>query len=109
MGIKREIFNIKSLKDFETLALDVFQYQYRNIPIYQEFCNLLNCNNTSVNSIQDIPFLPIQFFKSHIISDDKNSETIFSSSGTTGSVLSKHYISDLNLYKESFTYAFQQF
>lgn len=109
MGIKNEIFNIKSTKDFEGLALDVFQYQYKNISVYREFCDLLNCNYKVVKSIQDIPFLPIQFFKSHKISDDKNSETIFSSSGTTGSILSKHYISDLNLYKESFTNAFQHF
>jgi len=109
VGIKNEIFNIKSTKDFEGLALDVFQYQYKNISVYREFCDLLNCNYKVVKSIQDIPFLPIQFFKSHKISDDKNSETIFSSSGTTGSILSKHYISDLNLYKESFTNAFQHF
>lgn len=109
MIIENEIFNIKSSQDFESTALDIFQYQYKSIPIYKEFCDLLNCNYQSVKSIFDIPFLPIQFFKSHIISDAKNSNKIFSSSGTTGSVLSKHYIANINLYKESFTNAFNQF
>jgi phenylacetate-coenzyme A ligase PaaK-like adenylate-forming protein len=106
---ENEIFNIKSPQDFESIAIDIFQYQYKNIPVYQNFCNLLNCNHQSVKSIFDIPFLPIQFFKSHIISDSNISENIFSSSGTTGSVLSKHYIANTNLYKESFTNAFNQF
>ncbi|MFT4698269.1 MAG: phenylacetate-coenzyme A ligase PaaK-like adenylate-forming protein [Flavobacteriaceae bacterium] len=109
MITENEIFNIKSPQDFESIAIDIFQYQYKNIPVYQNFCNLLNCNHQSVKSIFDIPFLPIQFFKSHIISDSNISENIFSSSGTTGSVLSKHYIANTNLYKESFTNAFNQF
>ena len=109
MKIENEIFNIKSSHDFETIALDIFQYQYKNIPVYQEFCKLLNCNYQSVTSILDIPFLPIQFFKSHVVSDSQISEKIFSSSGTTGSVLSKHYVASIKLYKESFTKAFKQF
>lgn len=63
-----------------------------------------------VNTLEEIPFLPIQFFKSHqIIEKEASSEKIFSSSGTTGSITSKHFIKDLSIYKKSFTQAFQQF
>ncbi len=105
--LEKEIFNINTSEDFERLAIKVFQYQYENIKVYRDFCELLNVNTTQVKSIKDIPFLPIQFFKSHkIIANHLTEETIFTSSGTTGSINSKHYVPDLKLYEESFLKAF---
>ena len=104
------IFNIKTQTEFEDLALQVFNYQFNNNRVYRSFCDLLYKHPSDVKFIQDIPFLPIQFFKSHNILSSKNkTETTFTSSGTTGSLTSKHHITDLKIYKKSFTKGFQQF
>ena len=110
MNLANKIFNILSEKEFENLALEIFQYQYKEVKVYQQFCDLLKINPTNVNSLNKIPFLPIQFFKSHqIIADNKKHKVVFSSSGTTGSILSKHYVYDLQLYKTGFTKTFNSF
>lgn len=110
MNLANKIFNILSEKDFENLALQIFQYQYKEVKVYQQFCNLLKVNPTNVKSLNKIPFLPIQFFKSHqIIADNKKHKVVFSSSGTTGTILSKHYVHDLQLYKTGFTKTFNSF
>lgn len=106
--LENEIFKIKTSKEFERLSIEVFRFQYENIPVYQSFCNLLNTNLSEVKAIADIPFLPIQFFKSHkIIAKNISEETVFTSSGTTGSTTSKHYVSNLKLYETSFLRAFE--
>ncbi len=103
------IFNIKNKTEFEDLTLQVFNYQFKNNRVYRSFCDLLYKHPSDVKTIKDIPFLPIQFFKSHKILSSKNkAETIFTSSGTTGSITSKHYVTDLEIYKHSFTKCFQQ-
>jgi phenylacetate-coenzyme A ligase PaaK-like adenylate-forming protein len=69
---------------------------------------LLFKNPSDTKRIEDIPFLPIQFFKTHqVITGEKEPHIIFSSSGTTGSTTSKHYVHDLKLYEQSFTKAFE--
>jgi len=108
VNLENKIFTISSFKEFETTALEVFQYQYKNVKVYQEFCDLLKVIPSEITKIENIPFLPIQFFKSHIIlSEGLSSETIFTSSGTTGNITSKHYVSDVTLYKKSFSEAFK--
>ncbi len=110
MKLSDPIFTISNYEEFEKIALAIFQYQYKNVKVYQEFCNLLKVQPNQIKSINDIPFLPIQFFKSHhVITEDSKYETIFTSSGTTGSVTSKHYIKDLEIYKNSFSKAFNFF
>ncbi|WP_412986833.1 acyl transferase [Pontimicrobium sp. IMCC45349] len=104
------IFNIKSESEFNDLALDIFKYQFKNNRVYRSFCDLLYKHPSEVNSILDIPFLPIQFFKSHkIVSSTQPIVETFSSSGTTGSITSKHYVTDVNIYKESFRKGFSHF
>ena len=106
----KNIFNIKSEADFETCALQVFNFQFNNNKIYRSFCDLLFKHPADVKTIRDIPFLPIHFFKTHaIVSNKATTQTIFTSSGTTGSRVSKHHVTDLSIYKESFTKGFQQF
>lgn len=108
--LENEIFNIKNEEDFDAVALKIFQYQYNQVTIYREFCNHLKIDFQDINSIQNIPFLPIEFFKTHhIISEGKKAEATFSSSGTTGKITSKHYITNLKLYEESFIKGFQLF
>jgi len=107
--LEKEIFTIASSEEFEQRALQVFRYQHQHTPVYREFCDFLKVNPSEVKTILDIPFLPIQFFKSHRVISKEVSETItFTSSGTTGSITSKHLVSDLRLYKKSFSEAFQR-
>lgn len=105
-----DIFSIASKKEFEKITLKVFRHQYENNEVYHKFCNLLKKNPSNVKRIPDIPFLPIQFFKSErIVSNKAADEIIFTSSGTTGMVTSKHHVTDLSVYETSFRQAFSQF
>lgn len=105
-----DIFSISSKKEFEKTTLKVFRHQYDNNSVYQEFCNLLHKDKQNVKTIKDIPFLPIQFFKSHeVLSSQEPVQTTFTSSGTTGSITSKHLVTDLSYYEQSFRKAFSQF
>ena len=105
-----DIFTISSQKQFEKTALKVFRFQYENNLVYQEFCNLLKTNPQKVKSLQQIPFLPIQFFKNHnVVSNSHPIETTFTSSGTTGSITSKHLVTDVSIYEESYRKGFSQF
>jgi len=107
--LEKEIFNINTPKDFQRLALEVFRFQYENVQVYRTFCNLLNTNVSEVKTVENIPFLPIQFFKNKkIIAESLSEEIVFTSSGTTGSITSKHYVADLNLYEKSFLNAFER-
>ncbi|WP_375235075.1 acyl transferase [Winogradskyella sp.] len=104
------IFNISSDKEFKDLTLKVFKFQFENNLIYRSFCDLLYKHPSDIKAIEDIPFLPIQFFKSHNVLSSKDSiKKTFTSSGTTGSVTSKHYVTDLSVYEESFQKGFQHF
>ena len=102
------IFNITSEADFNRVALAVFRHQFKHNSVYRSFCDLLYKHPSDVKTLQQIPFLPIQFFKSHkVVSTTKPSEATFTSSGTTGSIVSKHFVSDLEIYKHSFRYGFK--
>ncbi len=104
------IFNIRSQAEFKDLALAVFNYQFNNNKVYRSFCDLLYKHPGDVKDINDIPFLPIQFFKTHhVLSTHKPVEATFTSSGTTGQQPSKHFVTDLDIYKQSFVNGFNQF
>jgi len=91
----------------DSVIMDYFQYQYRNCDVYQKYVNLLG---VKVNSIDDIPFLPIQFFKSKkIYSGLTDPETVFTSSGTTGTNTSKHYVASSTIYQQSYSAGFSYF
>lgn len=107
--IINKIFKIKNAEAFEKLALEIFRLQYNEVNAYQEFCDLLNLNPECVTSLEEIPFLPIEFFKSRVINRQENIDKVFKSSGTTGSDKSSHYISDLAIYEQSFIGSFRNF
>ena len=105
-----DIFAISSQKQFEKIALKVFRHQYENNIVYREFCELLKTDSHKVKSLEQIPFLPIQFFKSHnVVSNTNIIQETFTSSGTTGSVTSKHLVTDASIYEESYRKGFSQF
>jgi phenylacetate-coenzyme A ligase PaaK-like adenylate-forming protein len=105
-----DIFTISNQKQFDKIALKVFRFQYENNLVYREFCDFLKTDVQKVKSIEQIPFLPIQFFKSHsVISSTNPIETTFTSSGTTGMITSKHFVTDVGIYEESYRKGFSQF
>lgn len=104
------IFNIQSEEEFSKIALTVFKYQFENNPVYRSYCDLLYIHPGDVKQVEEIPFLPIQFFKSHkVISKYTKASQIFTSSGTTGTNVSKHYVTDINWYEESYIKGFEHF
>ncbi|MFD1094299.1 LuxE/PaaK family acyltransferase [Salegentibacter chungangensis] len=108
--LENRIFNISSDEEFVQTSLDVFKFQYDNNKVYQRFCDLLGRDPLNVSSLKEIPFLPIEFFKSQrILSSQKEAVITFTSSGTTGSNTSKHYVTDLGIYEESFIRGFEKF
>ena len=106
----KAIFNIKTEQEFGNIALQIFKFQFENNKVYRSFCDLLYKHPSDINTVEEIPFLPIQFYKTHqVISSKASIEIAFTSSGTTRSVASKHHVTDLELYKSSFRKGFQQF
>ena len=97
-SFKKSIFDINE-ENFEDHALRLFEYQYNTCDIYHQYSNHLKRNPSNVTSINQIPFLPIEFFKNHAVKSGKwTEEKIFMSSGTTMTGRSKHYVQDLNFY-----------
>ncbi|MBI3510881.1 MAG: acyl transferase [Bacteroidetes bacterium] len=107
--LRNRIFEVDE-KNFDSLALDVFRFQYANCEVYQNFCDAFRRTPMLVNSLDKIPFLPVEFFKTHpVYSRGKDPELIFSSSGTTGQETSKHHVAEVKLYEESFMRSFNIF
>lgn len=111
--MKREwndkIFRVNE-QDREGLTLEIFRFQYQYTTIYRQYVDALGIDPHSVNRISGIPFLPIRFFKSHAVQAGVfEPALIFESSGTTGSINSRHLVRDAGLYEESFTLGFERF
>lgn len=105
-----EIFEISSEEQFNETALKVFHFQHRHNRVYREFCQALNVPVESVKHYPDIPFIPIEFFKQHpVLCGEGIPELVFTSSGTTGSQTSRHYVRNPDIYRESFLRAFRIF
>jgi len=108
--MKNTIFNIQSTEDFNKTALQVFKHQFTNNKVYRSFCDLIYVHPSDVNTIEQIPFLPIQFFKTReVLSSTDEIQEVFTSSGTTGSTTSKHLVTDLSWYETSYLKGFEYF
>lgn len=112
--INQKYFNklcvIQHEKEFEKLALEVFTHQSKHNKIYSEFIHRLNIDPNKINSINDLPFLPIEFFKSHVVmTGDEKYQKEFISSGTTSDQKSRHFVSDIKLYENVFYDIFNRF
>lgn len=108
--LKGKIFNIKTRQDFIDLSLDIFSYQFNNNARYRQYAQLVGRHPNAVSNIFDIPFMPIDFFKlDKIVSGEDKGKTVFLSSGTTGMIQSKHYVTDIDIYKSSFINSFDMF
>jgi phenylacetate-coenzyme A ligase PaaK-like adenylate-forming protein len=94
---------------FKKLAFEAFSFQYENNIVYRQFVNYLKKNLSNINEIEDIPFLPVQFFKKNMVSCSEKHDIIFTSSGTSGMEESKHFVKDISIYKKSFEKGFEYF
>jgi hypothetical protein len=107
---KQQIFGISNGEQFADAALQVFHHQAHNCAVYREFIKGLRVDVDSVKAVEQIPFLPIEFFKSHtVVSNTDAVEVTFTSSGTTGMITSRHPVTDVSWYVESFRKAFKSF
>lgn len=109
IDIKR-IFSIATQADFDRVVLEVFRFQAEACAPYREYLELLGVDPAAVECPEQIPFLPIELFKSHRVYCGSNpSQQIFTSSSTTGQTPSRHYVADLRIYEEAFTRSFELF
>lgn len=110
-----EIFNIQNDTQFNEIAIKIFHHQYTHNIIYRNFVNYLFHNDTSriyqITHYTAIPFMPIEFFKTHSIScfSIQPHTKYFESSGTTKQNLSRHYIYDEHVYQLSILKTFEKF
>jgi len=105
-----KIFRSLTSRDFSDLALEIFRFQARNNAVYHQFIHHLNIDIATVKTLEDIPFLPIEFFKSYqVVSAKKPFDLLFESSGTTGMTRSKHFVKDKTIYEQSFVAGFKHF
>lgn len=97
--------------NFLEMSLDIFRLQYSKNHIYKKWVDLLNVNPKKISRLEQIPFLPIEFFKNNkVLSSKITKGTIqFTSSSTTSSNPSHHYVTDVSLYEKSFLNCFKLF
>jgi phenylacetate-coenzyme A ligase PaaK-like adenylate-forming protein len=108
--LEEKVFAITNEKELSLIALEVFQFQFENNPVYKDYCEAVARTPASVKKIADIPFLPISFFKTHRIETTAfNAELLFKSSGTTGMTTSNHYVKSAAIYRKSFEEGFKRF
>lgn len=105
--LENRIFKFHTKETFNKLALDIFNYQASNNSVYKQFLNHLG--KPKPNSLEDIPFMPIQFFKTHQINCSSQSEIIFTSSGTGNAGFSSHHVANKSIYNRSCIESFKYF
>ena len=104
------VLAIDSTQEFEACALDLFRFQARHTPPYAEYVALLGIDPDTVTRVEDIPFMPIELFKSHdVYCGELPPEIIFTSSNTGSTVPSRHMMASLEDYRKSFTRTFEIF
>ena len=110
MSFSEKIFSISSDAEFEAAALELFRRQAVQCPPYSEYISLLGVNPAEIKRVEDIPFMPIEFFKwRDVYCGEGEPEKVFTSSNTGGTVASRHMMQSLALYEQAFTRAFEQF
>ncbi len=96
--------------NFEDLCIAVFRYQAEYNSLYKKYLHLLHIDTQSITTINQIPFLPISFFKTHRIKTKNwRAEVVFTSSGTTGNTTSRHYVKDTTFYDNNTRLAYENF
>ena len=105
-ALKNEIHT----RNFESFALDLFRLQAQHVPIYGAFVSQLGIDYASITSIQDIPFMPVSFFKSHkVLAKGFDTELVFETSGTTAQSPGRHFVPKASLYDWSYNVCYKGF
>lgn len=96
-------------KGFNEIALSLYRWQYQHNPLYRDFANALDKTPATVNRVEDLPFLPVSFFKSHVVKTGQwiDEVRIFESSGTSGEQPAKHFVKDDALYEATLLNGFE--
>ena len=107
-SLAEKIFDVSNEWQFNDLALEIFQFQFTNNPVYKSWCESLNRTPANVKHLNQVPFLPVEFFKNFSVKSWQGDPIItFSSSGTTGQITSQHQVADTYIYERSLTMGFQ--
>ena len=109
-NLRERIFNCRNEDSFNSLALEIFGFQYQNNPVFHQYCDLIHKLPSQIKHFTELPFLPVDFFRSHSIRSVEAEPTItFTSSGTSGEMTSRHLLSDTGWYEKSFNTGFYHF
>lgn len=108
--LQQAIFHINDQRTFREASLKVFNYQAEQSPVYRDYLEGIGRDPGSVRRLEEIPFLPVEFFRTHrVICDGVETDLVFESSGTSRSSPSRHHVADETMYRESFTRGFRLF
>jgi hypothetical protein len=108
-SLEKAIFDVRPA-EFAGMATEIFRYQYANNTLYRSWTDTLGIRPSEVRMLEEIPFLPVSFFKTgEVRTTEYEPQAVFESSGTTGTGGSRHAVKDLDLYRKSFTSGFRQF
>lgn len=98
----KRALQLNDSRGFDQLALELFRYQSQHVSVYKAFLEALKVDPGAIERISDIPFMPIELFKNHAVTDQPAlPELCFKSSGTTQTLLSHHYVANPSIYNES--------
>ena len=101
-------FSITDKASFQEIAMRVFRDQSKHVKVYREYLEAIQVDPLTVGKWEDIPYLPIEFFRTReVMKEGLNAEVVFQSSGSTSAKSSKHFVADSSLYIESFTRGFE--
>lgn len=104
------IFNINSDEEFNAKALEIFHFQAENCDVYRTYLSLLGIRPKLINKLEEIPFLPVELFKTKkIFMGDDTPDLVFKSSGTTETGRSRHFVRYPIIYETAFTKGFEHF
>lgn len=105
-----QIVGIRTEQEFQRTALELFRYQSSRCAPYKLYLQIMGINPEEVERVEQIPFLPIEIFKSQrVYCGEGEPEVCFTSSATTGMTPSRHYMARLADYEVAFTAAYEQF
>lgn len=105
-----DIIAIKNDTEFERAALELFEFQATRCEPFRRYISFLGIDPKQVHNIEQIPFLPIELFKTEdVYCSDNKPEIIFTSSNTGNTTPSRHVVASLDSYRRCFTAAFEQF
>jgi phenylacetate-coenzyme A ligase PaaK-like adenylate-forming protein len=108
--LSERIFSSDSGRSFSNTALEIFRFQSENNPVYRNFLDSLGKRHKEVHTLEEIPYLPVEFFRTQkVVTAKMSSAIVFESSGTTTSEPGRHYVVSPELYETSFLRTFRMF